>query len=618
MSQHTPAHSHDSMTERFADASGHAPTSIPQLVRRNASEFADRVAYRTPTPGGRWDAMTWSHVHAAMTEAAAGILRLERKLPARKHGQVGFVIGQNSPEHFIAEYAVQAVGLTAFPLFEAISAAEMRVTLESYPAAIAFSGSADATTRLLEASDTLGIERVIQWGTESTASDPRVLTFAELRRMGSELLAQHPHAVDELIDSGTLDDVACVILTSGTTGVAKGVLGTNAYMLDVAARYRYVYDAQPFARYLSYLPAAFSVEQYNGLTLAAALPLDVAFSSSPASANEEFVTSHATMKYLGPRQWEELRATLPQELLADPAEVVRRSDEIRRTLGLEHVTGCVTAGGSLGAEVLEFFQLIGLAIRNVYGFAEVGIITSTRDGQPSESVGEPIPGPYGTDQTRLRISDEGEVQVRAGVRCAGYWGDKHDLDLTDDGWLRSGDAGVIEDGALHILDRITNIQHLPNGTTLAPQPIEISAMSSPYLSNFVVIGGHGQDSRIGALVQLNEDAVARRHPGSNAGVIGELVVEEIAKLNQTLPSSQRIALAAVLPKALTVEDGELTRSMKLRRSVVVERYDELIEAMYTPSKSGAVEFQAYVGRDGEGGTKTMQGLALDIVNTIVD
>ncbi|KQW44999.1 hypothetical protein ASC77_19635 [Nocardioides sp. Root1257] len=603
--------------ERFTEAAGHAPSSLPQLVRRNAAEFGDRVAYRTPASQGRWDSMTWAQVYAVVVEAAAGILELERKLPARQAGQAGFVVGPNSPEHFIAEYALQAVGLTAFPLFSAISTPEMRVTLESYPVSIAFSGSSEATGRLLEATDTLSVERIVQWGTEPIVEDPRVLTFSELRRMGAELLKRRPDAVDELIDAGTLEDIACVILTSGTTGVSKGVLGSNAYMLDVAARYRFVYDAQPFARYLSYLPAAFSVEQYNGLTLAAAVPLDVAFSSSPAAADAEFVTSEATMKYLGPRQWEELRATLPQELLSNPDEIVRRRDEIRRTLGLEHVTGCVTAGGSLGPEVLEFFAQLGLRIRNVYGFAEVGIITSTRDGDPSESVGAPIPSLYGAEQTQLRITEIGEVQVLAGVRCAGYWGDKNKLDLTDDGWLRSGDAGVIENGALHILDRITNIQHLPNGTTFAPQPIEIAAMSSPYFSNFVLIGGHGEDSRIGALVQLNEDAVQRQqsssdNPSSYQEMVVDqrieaLVVAEVQKLNQTLPSSQRIALVGVLPKPLTVDDGELTRSLKLRRAVVVDRYDELVDAMYERSEAGPVAFSAYVGRDGEGASRNLEG-----------
>ena len=148
-------------------------------------------------------------------------------------------------------------------------------------------------------------------------------------------------------------------------------------------------------------------------------------------------------------------------------------------------------------------------IRNVYGFAEVGIITSTRDSDPPESVGIPLPTTYGVEPIRVRIQD-GEVVTQGGAMCSGYWGDSHQLSRTTDGWLHSGDAGVIDRGVLTVLDRLGNIQHLPDGRTFAPQPIEIAAMRSPFISNLVLIGGFGTDSRIAALVQVNESAV-RRH-----------------------------------------------------------------------------------------------------------
>lgn len=598
----------------YVDGAGNRLTGIPQFVRRNADEHGDRTAFRVKAGAGGWSHQTWADVHRAMNQVAAGILDLERLvLPERTTGQVGFVMGANSPEHFIAEWALQAVGLTAFPLFETMSVQEMCSTLADYPGSIAFSGSAAATDRLIEACERLAIQRIVQWGTEPVVDDPRVVTFGDLRARGARFLEQKPNAVDEKLDAVSLDDIACIILTSGTTGTSKGVLGSHRYMLDIAQRYQYVYGAEPHARYLSYLPAAFSVEQYNGLTLAAALPLDVAFSSTPAAAAEEFVESQASMKYLGPRQWEELRATLPPDLLADENAIREQADEIRAKLGLAFVKGCVTAGGSLSPVVVEFYQLLNLPIRNVYGFAEVGIITSTRDGQPSSSVGTPIPSAYGSLPLEVRISDDGELQVRGGVSCSGYFGGKHKLALTPDGWLASGDAGVIEGGALRILDRLANIQRLPDGSTFAPQPIETAAMSSPYIASFIIIGGNGKDSRIGALIQINEEAVRNGLALPQSDVpydalvmdsrVTDLVIAEVRQLNESQPASQRVSLIALLPKPLRIEDGELTRSSKVRRTAVVERYQSAIDSMYSLRKSGEsiTESQdVYVGRDGEG------------------
>jgi long-chain acyl-CoA synthetase len=551
------------------------------------------------SPTGEWLGLSWDEVHQAVVEVTAGLLALEAAHGPARRGQVGFVIGANSPEYFIAEYALQASRIAAFPLFEPMTAPEMLSTLASYPVDVAFSGSEDATSRLLIAADDLGLRQIVQWGDDPLVHDARVISLADLRTRGVELRHDDPAVVDKRIDSGTLDDIACIILTSGTTGISKGVLGSHRYMLDVAARYAHVYGAQPRDRYLSYLPAAFSVEQYNGLTLAAALPLEVAFSSSAASVGDEFISSRSSMKFLVPRQWEELRASLPVEILDDADAISAGRSGIRTRLGLQHVTGCINAGGSLSAGVFDFFRQLGLHIRNVYGFAEVGIIASTRDDDPPESGGVPLPTAYGSEPIRLRIED-GEIQTTGGVRCSGYWNQAEHLAITPDGWLRSGDAGVIDEGVLQVLDRVANIQHLPDGRTFAPQPIEISAMRSPFLANIVLIGGHGEDSRIAALLQVNEPAVRRRLEASDAlpedyqAVVASpsvvrLMVDEIRKLNAEQPPSQRIELIALLPKPLSVEDGELTRSMKLRRSAVVSRYHELVDATFT-APAGRVSF----------------------------
>lgn len=614
--QTVPSRSHPQpAVDRFVARDGAQPQSIPQFVRRNAAETPDQVAFRTRTADG-WTGRTWRTVHNDVTRIAAGLVDLTQDGDGTDSPMVGYVIGPNAPEYFIAEYALQAIGVAAFPLFEPMTTQEMRSTLASYSADVAFSGSQATTERLLAACDILRLRHVVQSGSDPLPDDERVLSLDSLRERGDRFLGDDPDVVDERIDATGYDDVACIILTSGTTGVSKGVLGSHRYMLDIAARYAHVYSAGAFDRYLSYLPAAFSVEQYNGLTLAAAAPLDVAFASAPSAVAQDFVLSRACLKFLGPRQWEELRASLPTTLISDLAEVRHRKADLRAQLGLQHVKAGISAGGSLSAEVFEFFRALDLEIRNVYGFAEVGIVTSTVADDPPESVGRALPSPYGDEPIEIRIDDSGEILTRGGVRCSGYWGNAHELSLTDDGWLRSGDAGELDGRALHVLDRVVNIHKLPNGTTFAPQPVEISALGSPYISNILLVGGRGQDARIGALVQLNDTAVRNDLYGDEPvreayedltilPKVVDLLVEAIRQVNATLPASQRIALIGVLPKPLSPEDGELTRSMKLRRSAVTQRYDQLIDAMYSATNE-EVSFDAYVGPEGEGAMRPFQ------------
>jgi long-chain acyl-CoA synthetase len=593
---------------RFSVDASMDSATIPQFIRRNATHLGASTAFRTPELDG-WRPWTWSEVERVMLETAAGLLDLGHadRLPA-------FVIGPNSPEYFISEYAIQSLGGIAFPLFETMTAGEMTTTLTGYGAKVAFSGTAALTRELLDAAEALGIETIVQWGPQTAPDDDRVLAFTELRSRGRRYLSHASAEVERRIDATSLDDVACIILTSGTTGTPKGVMGTHRYMLDIAARYALLYGAQPCDSYLSSLPGAFSVEQYCGMALTAALPLNVAFARSPASIDEDFVSAAAQFRFLGPRQWEALRAKIPTALLERPDELQARSAEIRHELGLHNVKSGISAGGSLSSEVFDFFRQIGVGIHSVYGFSETGIITGTQGGTDLDSVGAPLPSPYGDEPIEVRVDDTGEILIRGGVRCAGYWGNAHQLSLTSDGWLRSGDAGTWDGRVLRVVDRVGNIKSLPDGTLFAPQPLEISACRSPFISNVLLVPGHGDDSRIGALIEINEHSV-REHlfDDGNGGLdyaelatdprVIALTRKELAESNSDQPLV--ISVFAVLPKHLSAEHGELTRSMKLRRTTVLERYRSLIDAMYR-SPGTEVSFDVYVGRDGEGSVQTLR------------
>lgn len=592
---------------RFGVLEKSALATLPQIVRHNGERHPDSVAYRVRR-GGAWVESTWRRVFDQLVVLASGLLEVVGNPAIVGELPVGYVVGPNAPEYFVSEYAIQAIGATAFPLFAGVTVGEMCDVLASYHPMVAFSYSADATERLLAASSAIGLPIIVHGGNEVAPEDPKILTVRELEKLGRKRMEEKPEEIAWHIDQGRFEDIACIILTSGTTGTSKGVLGSHRYLLDVASRYRYAYRAAVGDRYLSYLPAAFSVEQYNGLALAAGLRLEVVFPESPESVERDFIAGEISMKYLGPRQWEALRSMLPSDLLSDVERIRARKEKIRKELGLQYVKAGVTAGGSMSSEVVDFFRAIDVPICNVYGNAEIGIATGAGPESPADSVGIPFPSAYG-ERIAVRVADDGEVQFQGGVWSSGYWGDKG-LDITEDGWLRTGDAGEISEGVLRIIDRLDNIQVLADGSVFAPQAIETRIAECPYVSNVVVFRGGVDESGMGAVVQLNVKAICRelRYPeDSDYGVVLgdsgaiDLVRRDVIGINATLPMSHRVQSVGVLPKPLTVEDEELTRSLKLRRGEVLRRYRQLVDKMWSveSSENGGATYECTVGSDNE-------------------
>jgi len=580
-----------------------AMDTLPKLVRRNAEVLGNAVAVRRRQASG-WVSYSWRDVRAAMDEIAAGLIDL-----GCGKSSTTAIIGGNSPEFFWAEYAAQALGSVTLTLFAPLRADEIARSLSGYDCEVAFAETAEQVSRLQEAADEVGLKAIIYWGTEvirrePVAKEPALLTLAELRDRGAAFQVVNPGEVDRLIDSRGIDDIAGIIFTSGTTGDAKGAKASYRYLFDIAHRYRYLLGAQPGDTYLSYLPPAFSVEQYCGVTLGTMCPLTLAFPETSATADRDFRASGAQFRYFGPRQWEELMSTVPPEVADDPDAVASKAAELREALGLAHVKGAVNAGGTLSPDVFAFFHRLGVGIRSVYGFAEVGIITGTKDASDFATVGGPLPSLYGTEPIQIRVVDD-EIQVRGGVPCSGYWGTRHALAdrMTGDGWLRSGDAGIWDGSRLQVIDRLENIRRLAPGRQFAPQPIEIAALRSPYIANILLVGGDDRPS-VGALVQVNEAAVrawlssrGEQSDGTfaaisqSARVVEDLIGTELAKVNAAQEPHNRIARFANLVKPLSADDGELTRSLKLRRGVVLERYAQLVDALYAGEPRRLVTYE---------------------------
>ena len=268
---------------------------------------------------------------------------------------------------------------------------------------------------------------------------------------------------------------------------------------------------------------------------------------------------------------------------------------LRDRLGFSRLRSASTGGAALGPDTFRFFHALGVNLKQIYGQTEIaGISCIHRDGAVDfDSVGEPIP------ETEIRIAPDGEILSRSPAVFLGYYRNEQATSETlADGWLRSGDAGYFNDkGQLVVIDRVKDVMHLADGTRFSPQFLENKLKFSPYVREAVVIG-QGREA-VAAIVCIDADIVGRWAESrmityttyqdlAAKDEVYELVRGAIAGINTTLPGAVRIARFALLFKELDADDGELTRTRKVRRSVVAERYAEVVEALYAGGASVAL------------------------------
>ena len=591
--------------------------TLPKAVLRNGTHEPGGVAMRRKTLG-IWQRITWGEVLEQVRCIAAGLLAQELA-----DDPCLVIMGHNEPELFWAEYAIQAVGKAAVCLYPEAVQDELLALFEDCGARVAFVEDQEQCDKLLEIADRLGLRRIIFWDDRGMEgyTDPRVTSLSSLCAQGRDALARSPDWVDRHILAGSPDDLAIVIYTSGTTGKPKGVMGTHRYLLDCALRWQDVLEAKPHADYVSYISPAWATEQYLGLALGASLPMVINFPEEPDTVANDTREIGAEFIFFSPRQWEAIVSStesrmrdagwlaraayrwamraltvVPQGPESLGSRLNRRLADLlvaapmRDRLGFTYLRTAVNSGSVLSPEVFDLFRALGVSLRNVYGFTEVGIISATRGER--ETVGRPLQSSLGASPLRIRIQDS-EIQVSGGVPASGYFGQ---TDLmrerqTPDGWMRSGDAGYFnEQGQLVYLDRLEDLRHLASGQTIAPQFIETRMRLSPYIRDAVVIGDSTRPF-VGAMVDIDVDLVGKwaeerqisftAHADlSQKPEVVQLIGGEIRRINETLPEHCRVVRFVNLFKPFDADEGELTRSRKIRRGFVESKYASLIDGIY--------------------------------------
>jgi long-subunit acyl-CoA synthetase (AMP-forming) len=583
--------------------------TLIEVLDATAREHGTRPALARKR-GGRWESASWVELRTAVRRAASGLVAL-----GVTPGAGVAILAGSRPEWFVADLAAMAAAALPVGIYTNSTPEQCRYICEHAGAAVAIVQDAAALARLRGVGRPSGLHTLVLL--EGEAREPGVVTW-------DQLLARGDAAADAEVERRSAarrpQDVCTLIYTSGTTGTPKGVMLTHANLVFMAQRAREILPITASDRLISYLPLAHIAEQVASLLASLATGASVYFAESIEKLPENLreVRPHL---FLGvPRVWEKIQAGI-QAAGAAASPLQRRiaawargvglagghADErgvgrpwsyplaerlvfarVRERLGLDQARMLVVSAAPIARETLEFFQSLGLPIMEFFGMSEC--TGPTTMSLPSRyrlgRAGYAIPG------TEVTVADDGEILVRGPHVFKGYYKDTAATReaIDPEGWLHTGDVGELDaEGFLRVTDRKKEILITSGGKNIAPQYLEGRLRQIPAVSQAVVIG----DRRPYVVALLTLDSgrlpVEAAKAGSSARTGVEAAVcpvfrahleRQVQQLNETLARYETIKRFALLASELSVEGGELTPTLKLRRCTILERYRELVESLY--------------------------------------
>ncbi len=590
--------------------------TLPGLLLANARAFGKRTALREKE-WGVWQPYSWEDCARITAEFAAGL----RELGLGK-GDIVILIGDNRPEWLWAELAIQGLGGMALGLYQDAPADEVRYVFELSEAKLVVAEDQEQVDKMLEIKAGLDCLQHIVFHDPKGLSqyqEPGLLSFDAVRELGRRTAAKFPDWVAELSPA----DPCLIATTSGTTGRPKLAVLSHRNLLAMASNLGQVDPKRSSDEFVSFLPLAWMGEQMMAVASALLFGFTVNFPEEPDTVQDNIREIGPHLIFSPPRVWENMAAKVQVKILettrckrllyglfsplglryADAVFAGRRPGlllrfgyllaqwflfrALRDRLGFSRVRSASTGGAALGPDTFRFFHALGVNLKQIYGQTEIaGISCIHRDGAIDfDSVGQPIP------ETEIRIAENGEILSRSPAVFLGYYkNDKATAETISDGWLLSGDAGYFNDRQqLVVIDRLKDVMYLVNGTRFSPQFMENKLKFSPYVREAVVLGR--DRTFLAAILCIDFEIVGRWAESrmityttyqdlAAKDEVFELVAGEIRAINTTLPEATRIRRFTLLFKELDADDGELTRTRKVRRTVIDERYADVVAALY--------------------------------------
>ncbi|QRZ13010.1 AMP-binding protein [Paracoccus methylovorus] len=622
--------------------------SIPALLARNAERFGDRPAYREKE-FGIWQSWTWTETADEIRALALGFLVL-----GLKRGDYVAVIGRNRPAHYWTMVAAQMCGAVPVPLYQDAVADEMAYVLNNCGARFVVCGDQEQVDKVLEVGERApSVEHIIYTDKRgmrkydhthmNALAHVQTEGRAAEQRLGSEL--------NERIASLGYDDTCVMLYTSGTTGKPKGVVLSNRNIIETGKNTATFDRLDAREEVLAYLPMAwvgdfiFSIGQayWTGFTVncpegAHTMMTDLReigptyFFAPPRVFEGQLTSVMIRMEDAGRfKRWlfshymELARRIGPALLDGKPVGAVDRLryalgnvlvyGPLKNTLGYSRIRVGYTAGEAIGPEIFDFYRSLGINLKQLYGQTEASVfITQQPDGQVrSDTVGVPSPG------VEVRIADNGEVFYRSPGTFVEYFNNPDSTASTKDaeGWVATGDAGFFEEdsGHLRIIDRAKDVGRMADGRMFAPKYVENKLKFYPNILETVVFGA-GRDfctafinidlTAVGNWAERNNIAYGSYQELAGHPQVYATIKEHVEAVNESVAqdamlSGCQISRFLVLHKELDPDDGELTRTRKVRRNIIAEKYADLIEALYDGREtvSTRTEVTYEDGRKGE-------------------
>ncbi len=594
--------------------------TLPGLLAERARATPDVTALREKE-FGVWQEITWAGYLDRVRCFSLGLRAL-----GIGPGDTVALIGDNRPEWVIAELAAQALGAVPVGIYQDSVLDEVQYVLEASGARLVVAEDQEQVDKVLDVQASLpGLERVVYHDAKGLTSDDRghLLFFARVEEMGEALGRKQPELFEETLRALDPTGVALLCTTSGTTSRPKLAMLSHTNLISMAEQLQQVDPMLAEDEVVSFLPLAWIGEQMVTLSWALTVGFAVHFPENSGTVRRDLREIGPRAVVSPPRIWESLVSEV-QVKMEDSSALKRRvyawsmsvgaamADArfegrapspgllwrhrlasalalvpLKDQLGLRRARRAYTGGAALGPDVFRFFHAMGVNLKQLYGQTEVsGLSVVHRDGDIRfQTVGTPLPA------TEVRIAEDGEILTRSPAVFMGYYRDEQaTAETMEDGWLHSGDAGYFDDrGHLVVIDRAKDVMILADGTTFSPQFIENQLKFSPYVREAVVFGGNRPF--VAALVSIdyeNAGKWAERHQLAHTTFtdlaqkpeVYTLVRDQVSEVNETLPEAARVRRFLLLYKELDADDAELTRTRKVRRRFIAERYRELVEALY--------------------------------------